>query len=61
MVEHNIDVPVLNMDIFASKRPDKPDSESDRKGAVIAAKRDYHLESKIAETKEGQVKSNLIS
>jgi quercetin dioxygenase-like cupin family protein len=47
-------VPVLNLDVFTPKRPDKPDPESDRIGAKIYSKRDYRLESKIAtaETKE---------
>ncbi|WP_300636285.1 cupin domain-containing protein [uncultured Oscillibacter sp.] len=55
-VEHYIcavgDVPVLNMDIFTPKRPDKPDAESDRRGAEIAAKKDYRLSSKLAESEE---------
>ena len=58
MVSHYIcavgDVPVLNMDIFAPKRPDKADAESDRKGAVIAAKKDYRLPSKLAESEEAR-------
>lgn len=56
MVEHNIlavgDVPVLNMDVFTPKRPDQPDEESDRRGALIPAKKDYRLESKLAKTEE---------
>ena len=55
-VEHYIcavgDVPVLNMDIFTPKRPDKPDAKSDRRGAEIAAKKDYRLSSKLAESEE---------
>lgn|GEM_PF-307440 len=55
-VEHYIKavgtVPVLNMDIFSPKRPDKPDEESDRIGATIAAKKDYRLPSKLAESEE---------
>jgi len=47
-------VPVLNLDVFCPKRPDKPDPESDKIGAKIYAKRDYRLESKLAtpETRE---------
>lgn len=44
--------PVLNLDVFTPKRPDKPDEESDRVGAKIYSKRDYRLESELAETEE---------
>lgn len=44
--------PVLNLDVFCPKRPDVPDEESDRIGAEIYAKRDYRLESKLAEREE---------
>jgi len=51
-LEHYIlakgDVPVLNLDVFTPKRPDRPDAESDRIGAKIYSKRDYRLESKLA-------------
>ena len=51
-VEHYIvakgTVPVLNLDVFTPKRPDKPDEESDKVGAAIYSKRDYRLESKLA-------------
>ena len=58
MVEHYIcavgEVPVLNMDIFTPKRPSEPDPESDRKGADIAAKKDYRLPSKLATSEENK-------
>ena len=40
------------MDVFCPKRPDHPDPESDRVGAKIYSKRDYRLESPIADCEE---------
>ena len=52
-LEHYIEAigtePVLNLDVFAPKRPDEPDAVSDQVGASIYSKKDYRLESKIVD------------
>ena len=63
-IEHHIkaigDEDVLNLDVFCPKRPDKPDEESDRVGAEIYSKRDYRLESNLAEKEEDKANFEIF-
>lgn len=53
--------PVLNLDVFTPKRPDHQDEESDRIGASIYSKRDYRLESRLAQTEEERAYFSLFA
>lgn len=63
-VEHYIvakgDKDVINLDVFYPKRPDKPDSVSDSVGAEIYSKRDYRIESKVAEKPEDRANFEIF-